>query len=156
MTYRSELLKRKRGRPPYFKTAGELWQAFVAYCDFVDQHPIELPTYVSKKSKIKGSESEGKGGKVARPLTLDGFLAFHGVGSTWTQFSDYTDKRGEDFSLVISRIRACVRADQIEGGLAGIYNSNLTARLNGLTDRQDVTSEGRKIDRVIEIVTSKE
>ena len=37
-------------------------------------------------------------------------------------------------------------------GMTGQYNANLTARLNGLTDKKDVTSKGERIDLKFEIV----
>ena len=141
MSYRSDIIKRM-GRPPRFKTAAELWQTFMDYVNFTDAYTIELPTTIIKGNK----REEGHAGKVTQPLTLDGFMAFSGVGSTWADFSRYQCSRGEDFCEVITRVRNIVRADQLAGGMAGVYNSNLTARLNGLTDRQDVTSGGKQIN----------
>lgn len=160
MSYRSELARRMGGRPPVFKTPNDLWRCFLEYIAMVDAHDINLPTYIVKGSKRGAKErdnsnkEEGKGGKVARPLTFQGFMAFTGMGSEWRTFASYTAKRSDEFSAVISRIRAVVQSDQIEGGLANIYNSNLTARLNGITDRQDITSGGEIIDLKFEIVRS--
>lgn len=150
MSYRGEIIRlKKMGRPPRFATAEDIWKEFVAYVDFVDKHKIELPTHI-----VKGSHrDEGRGGQVARPLTLTGFMVFAGVGQKWQDFARHQCERGSDFSKVITRIRNIVSNDQIEGGVAGIYNSNLTARLNGLTDKKDVTSKGERIDLKFEIVS---
>lgn len=136
MSYRSEIIRlKKMGRPPRFATAEDIWNEFVAYVDFVDKHKIDLPTHI-----VKGSHrDEGRGGQVARPLTLTGFMVFAGVGSKWQDFARHQCERGNEFSEVITRIRNIVSNDQIEGGVAGIYNSNLTARLNGLTEKQQVS-----------------
>lgn len=140
MSYRSDIVK--RGRPARFKTATELWNTFVDYVNFTDGYAIELPQQV-----VKGNNrTEARAGKVTQPLTLDGFMAYCGVGQKWQDFARHQCDRGEDFSEVISRIRNIVRSDQLAGGMAGIYNSNLTARLNGLTDKQDLTSNGKQIN----------
>ena len=151
MSFRMELVKRTAGRPPVFETPEQLWQCFTEYVKLVEQHDINLPTYVVKGSK----REEGKGGKVARPLTFQGFMAYTGMAQDWNEFAKYTITRSENFSVVITRIRRIIESDQIEGGLGGIYNSNLTARLNGLTDKTDVTTDGKPLDRVVEVVTSK-
>jgi hypothetical protein len=43
------------------------------------------------------------------------------------------------FSEVCSRIKKSIRADQIKGGMAGIYNPSITQRLNNLVERQENT-----------------
>jgi hypothetical protein len=70
----------------------------------------------------------------------------------WCDWAKYTKSRGEDFCGVITRIETEVRDQQVNGGMAGVYNANLTARLNGLTDKKDVTSKGERIDLKFEIV----
>lgn len=146
MSYQTEILTRRRGRPPRFATAEDIWAEFSEYVAFVERNPIELPMHVVKGNK----REEGKGGKVARPLTLEGFVTFAGVCQSWRDFARYQCERGAEFSAVITRVRECVRDNQISGGMAGIYNSNLTARLNGLTDRQDVTSGGKAVNIIID------
>ena len=146
MSYRSDIIK--RGRPPRFATAEDIWTEFCAYVKFTDGYKIELPQHIVKGNK----REEGRGGQVSQPLTLDGFMAFCGIGQCWKDFARYQCERGEDFSTVITRVRNTVRTDQIAGGLAGVYNSNLTARLNGLTDRQDVTSGGQPVDNIVRVV----
>lgn len=145
--YYSEMVKRVKGRPAAIKSAAHLWRLFVEFVEFVESRPVDLPEYT-----VKGNaRMEGRGGKVARPLTLQGFMTFCGLGYTWGDFKiKYKSKA--DFAEVITRVEQAVRACQIEGGLAGVYNSNLTARLNGLSDRSDLTSGGRPLDLKFEIV----
>lgn len=144
MSYTSEIIKRWGGRPPVVKSPRHLSDLFAEYVEFSHQHPIDLPQTI-----VKGNnKTEGRGGKVERPLTLQGFMAFVGLGYTWSDFKTrYGEKEG--FAVVITRVETAVRSQQIEGGLAGVYNSNLTARLNGLTDKQDVTSQGKRVSIVI-------
>lgn len=144
MTYNQALnqYKKKRGRPPKFKTAKELAKAFEDYKAFVDANPYEIVTI------FKGEECVRR---VQHPYTLCGFMVFCDLGE-WKDFARYTKERGEDFSTLISRIEVEVREHQVGGGMTGQYNANLTARLNGLTDKKDVTSKGERIDLKFEIV----
>ena len=135
--------KRKRGRPPTFETAEQLAQAFEDYKAFVDANPFEIVTI------FKGEESVRH---IPHPYTLCGFMVFIDSMSEWCDWKRYTKERGADFLGVLTRIETEVRDQQVNGGMAGMYNANLTARLNGLTDKKDVTSKGEKIDFKFEIV----
>ena len=135
--------KRKRGRPPKFKTAKELAKAFEDYKEFCDSHPFEIVT------EFKGEKSVRT---IPHAYTLCGFMVFIDSMSEWCDWKRYTKERGEDFLGVITRIETEIREHQVVGGVAGVYNSNLTARLNGLTDKKDVTSGGKKLDLKFEIV----
>ena len=155
MSFRSELCKRMVGRPPRFETPDELWHCFLDYVEMVDAYKIDLPMYMTKRNKKGKSDEasdEGKAGQVARPLTLQGFMCFAGMGQEWRQFADYTSKRSPEFSTVITRIRTTIENDQVSGALAKIYDSNLTARLNGLKDRTDHTSGDEPLEVKFKVV----
>lgn len=147
-TYNQALteMKRKRGRPPKFATAADLAQAFEDYKAFVDANPYEIVT------KIKGEEFVKT---VPHPYTLCGFMVFIDAMQDWCDWAKYNKGRGEDFYGVITHIETEVREHQVGGGMTGQYNANLTARLNGLTDKKDVTSKGERIDLRFEIVDGK-
>lgn len=136
--------KRKRGRPPKFKTAKELEKAFEEYKAFCDAHPFEIV------SEFRGEKSVRT---IPHAYTLCGFMVFVDSCQEWCDWKKYNKERGADFYGVITRIETEIREHQVVGGVAGIYNSNLTARLNGLTDKKDVTSKGERIDLKFEIVS---
>ena len=92
---------------------------------------------------------------VQHPYTLCGFMVFVDSGREWKDFARYTRERNEEFCALITRIETEVREHQVGGGMTGQYNANLTARLNGLTDKKDVTSKGERIDLKFEIVDGK-
>ena len=50
----------------------------------------------------------------------------------------FSNKNNEyaDYSNICSRIKEIIRVDQIDGGMAGIYNPSITQRLNGLVEKQ--------------------
>ena len=140
----------KGGRPPRWEKPEDLWRKFCEYAAAIQEEPIELPQQL-----VKGQGSTIKAGRVARPLTLQGFMCWAQIYNTWSAFKrDHAENKG--FSIVISYIELAIRTQQIEGGLAGVYNSNLTARLNGLSDKTDIQSGGKPLDLTVEIVEAKQ
>ena len=51
---------------------------------------------------------------------------------------DNTDGRYNEYRKIITRIKKEIRAEQVDGALTGFYNPNLTARLNSITEKQEV------------------
>jgi hypothetical protein len=76
-----------------------------------------------------------------KPLTIDGFECWcydNDIISDLSQYFANTEQRYSDYQTICSRIRKAVRTDQIEGGMAGIYNPSITQRLNGLVEKSEV------------------
>lgn len=121
------------GRPRIFKTPQALWDAFVLYKDWVKSNPILVHDYVGKDGVEVFRQRE-------RPLIMEGFevwLMDNGyVG--YPDLSSYFDGTHKEFLHISARIRNTIRQEQVSGGMAGIYNPSLTARINGLTDKQEV------------------
>ena len=64
------------------------------------------------------------------------------------QLSHYfanTDNKYSDYLTICSRIKRSVRQDQIEGGMAGIYNPSITQRLNGLVEKTQNENLNREV-----------
>lgn len=59
------------------------------------------------------------------------------------------DGRYSDYAPICSRIKTIIRQDQIEGGMAMIYNPSITQRLNGLKESTDVTTNGESVNKPI-------
>jgi hypothetical protein len=93
------------------------------------EHPVMKVDYVGKDGTRVFTPLEA-------PLTNEGFSQYcwEKVGA----IKDYMGGKYEDFSEVCSRIKECIRQDQIRGGMAGIYNASITQRLNGLVEKQSV------------------
>jgi hypothetical protein len=123
------------GRPRSFETPEQLWEEFVQYCTKTKAQPILVKDWVGPKAIEVYREKEA-------PLTMEGF-ALHlwdkGVRSGADEYFTNKDNRYEMFSEVCSRIKKSIRADQIKGGMAGIYNPSITQRLNNLVERQENT-----------------
>ena len=50
------------------------------------------------------------------------------------------DGRYQDFVAICHAIKKAIRQDQIDGGMAGIYNPSITQRLNNLIERTETTN----------------
>lgn len=78
-----------------------------------------------------------------RPLTLEGFENWCADQEIIEDLGDYfqnKDDRYSEYATICSRIRRVIRQDQIEGGMAGIYNPSITQRLNGLSENINNTN----------------
>ena len=91
------------------------------------------------------------------PYSLKGLCVFLGVSSHY--FSECkkseTFKSNKDFLEVYTRVEDIIQTQQIDGSMMGYYNASLTARLNGLVDKTDMTSGGEPLKAQI-IVQDKE
>lgn len=121
------------GRPKMIPTSEDMWQLFEVYKTWAKDHPIEVQDFVGKDADEVIRKKE-------RPLTLEGFENWvANNGGPWSldhYFMNY-EGRYEDFVGICARIRREIRADQIVGGLSGIYNPSITQRLNNLVERTE-------------------
>lgn len=122
------------GKKKYIETPEILWQHFLDYKEYVKKRPILIKDWVGKDATDVYREKE-------RPLTIEGFENYLEDKEVISHLSDYfanTNGNYSDYSTICSRIKRNVRQDQIEGGMAGIYNPSITQRLNGLVDKKEV------------------
>lgn len=126
-----------RGKPKYIETPEKMWQLFTEYRDAAKSKPILVQDFVGKDGNEVNRERE-------RPLTLEGFENYCFEKDIINDLGDYfSNKDGKyaDYSTICRAIRKIIRQDQIEGGMAGIYNPSITQRLNGLVDKAETKSE---------------
>jgi len=137
------------GRPKNIESPERMWQHFERYLEMVKGKPILVQDFVGAMASEVRREKE-------RPLTMEGFQNYLDSEEVITDVTDYfenKDGRYSDFVRICSRIRRTIKQDQIEGGMAGIYNPSITQRLNGLVDKkesddkQDVTIKVKYEDR---------
>lgn len=126
-----------RGKKKYIETPEKMWELFEDYKKEVKDNPRVIIEFNGKNVV----ECERR---VERPLIMDGFECFV-MNSEKTRslgidhyFSNKDGLYG-DYVGICSRIRKEIRNDQIDGGMVGQYNPSITQRLNGLTDRSEVT-----------------
>lgn len=113
-----------------YLTVERVWELFEEYRDSVKKNPRIKVEYV-------GRDGDRVETPVERPLSMDGFYTYcYDQNITIHHYFDNPDGAYDDYRGIITRVRNAVRAEQIDGGMVGFYNSNLTARLNGLVDKQ--------------------
>lgn len=124
------------GRPKAVNSQKQLWDWFQSYVKALKANPILVHDFVGKDGDSVERRKE-------RPLTMEGFenyVADVGGPIDLDQYFANTDNKYKEFSSICSRIKKEIRADQIEGGMAGIYNASITQRLNGLAEKVETKS----------------
>jgi hypothetical protein len=123
------------GRPNKINSPEHLWELFQAYKKHTKENPFIVKDFVGKDAEMVYREKE-------RPLTIEGFENYCADQEIIQDLSNYfANSRGryKKFSTICSRIRREVRSDQIEGGMAGMYNPSITQRLNSLVEKTQTT-----------------
>jgi len=122
----------------YIETPEILLELFEEYRLLTKGRPILVQDFVGKDGQEVDRKKE-------RPLTMEGFenhCAAKGVIQDLGHYFANTGGKYESFRTICSRIRREIRQDQIEGGMAGIYNPSITQRLNNLVEK--VQEDGTK------------
>jgi hypothetical protein len=123
------------GKHKYIETPEKMWELFCEYRKEKKANPILVQDFVGKD----GDEVDRK---KERPLTMEGFEVWCFENDIISDLSKYfanTDNKYSEYCAICHTIRKTIRTDQIEGGMSGIYNPSITQRLNGLTDKSEMT-----------------
>ena len=134
------------GKPKYIETPEILWQHFLDYKKWAKDNPL-------KKHDFVGQTAEEVYREIERPLTWWSFESWLKTNGIVCHLGSYEQNAGEAYTAylpIIRDIKAHIRGEQLEGGMAGIYNANLTARINGLTEKTESKNE-TKVDGTIKI-----
>jgi hypothetical protein len=118
-----------------FKTPEELEKAFNEYKQSLIE---EAKQWV--KVQYVGKDGDRVTDPLKLPYTIDGFEVWckNNYGFVH-QYFDNKENFYNDFVTICSYIKKEIRNNQITGGLLGSYNPSITQRLNGLTDKSEVT-----------------
>jgi hypothetical protein len=125
----------------YIETPEKMREHFNAYKESVKSKPFEIKDWVGKDAEEVTREKE-------RPLTMEGFEDWLDENGIITDVSDYfenKDNRYAEFIPICRAIRKKIRRDQIEGGMAGMYNPSITQRLNNLVEKTENKHEVSEI-----------
>lgn len=123
------------GKLKYIETPEKFWELFVGYKEYVINNPILVQDFV-------GKDGEEVYRKKPKPLTMEGFECYvmDNTDITYPDLTEYfecTNESYKEYFPISTRIKKEIRAFQIEGGMAQVFNHSLTARLNGLTEKVD-------------------
>ena len=134
-----------RGRPRLIESPEDMQSMFEEYKQWVFDNPIKIEDYVGKDAIRVMREKP-------RPLTIEGFEnhCFRNYGITaLQQYLENRDEKYSDFLSICRTIKHEIRQNQIEGGMAGIFNPSITQRLNNLKEATDVTTNGKDVNAAI-------
>lgn len=116
-------------------TPEALVELYEDYFNEVKSYPIKIHDFVGKEGISVFREKE-------RPVSMDGFYCYcYKIGHKGIRayFENQNGHYG-DYAEAAKYIRMRTKEDQIQGGMVGIFNASLTARLNGLTEKTEVTT----------------
>lgn len=132
--------KKKVGRPKAFDSPEDMLKTFKAYKEYIKENPFLVKDWVGKDAEKVERPKE-------KPLTKEGFTNYcedQGIITDLTDYFENKEGRYKEFIQVCSRIQREIRQDQIEGGMAGLYNPSITQRLNSLVEKSEVTGKDGK------------
>lgn len=138
------------GRPRNFESPDEMLKAFEDY-----KLDLEIQSEDWLRVQYVGKEGSRVTDKYKLPMTIEGFNIYcrkEGFGTVKDYFKNLNNQY-EDFSPICSQISEEIRNNQIIGGMLGVFNPSITQRLNGLTEKQDVTNTiklGKEIEEIYE------
>lgn len=125
------------GRPRNFESPERLIEVWDEFKEDVKEQSKEWI-----KVQYVGKEGDRMEDRMKIPLTFEGFKIFcrkQGYGDVKHYFES-TNNAYEEFWDICSHIKEEIRNNQIIGGMLGVFNPSITQRLNGLTEKQDVTN----------------
>jgi hypothetical protein len=129
------------GRFKLIETPEKMLEYFNEYKQYAKDNPIKVHDFVGKDGDEVYRLRE-------RPLTIEGFENFcadKGIIGDLSHYFANTNGAYEDFLTICSHIRKKIRQDQIEGGMAGVYNPSITQRLNSLVEKSENKHEVSEI-----------
>lgn len=119
------------GKPKYIESPEKMWEAFEAYVKYTKENPFLVRDWVGKDADQVERPKE-------KPLTFEGFETYcfrEGIINDLGDYFKNKDGRYNDYASICRMIKAEIRRDQIEGGMAMLYNPSITQRLNGLVEK---------------------
>ncbi len=137
------------GRPKKIESPEKLKEYFLMYEKETKSNPFLVKDWVGKDADEVHREKE-------RPLTIEGFecwLADEGIIEDLGDYLRNKDGRYEDFATICTYIKKRVRKDQVEGGMANIYNPSITQRLNHL--KEEIDHSGEITNKVVRVSIKK-
>lgn len=122
-------------KPKKITTPELLMEYFHKYRQWAKNTPYEEHDFIGPKAiEVKRYKE--------RCLSLEGFENWCYNNGYINDLGDYfsnNENRYSEYATICTRIKKIIRQDQIEGGMAGIYNPSITQRLNGLVEKSEQT-----------------
>ena len=143
----------KAGRKRLFSDPALLLKEAKKYFNWCDNHPWEKAELV----KYLGNSTQTSI-PLGRPYTMEGLTYYLGVSKAYFHSAKRNlrekieNAKATDTEIelleTIEIIEQAVRTQQIEGATLGVFNASIIARINGLVEHKDLTSNGQPIFRL--------
>lgn len=147
-------LRTKHGPDRLFGDPAVLWEEALLYFDWCERNPL----YKTELVKYQGSADMVEV-PLLHPFSMREFTCYLGVSGSYFRSAkgnlrEKIEKKTAtaieaELLATIERIEHCVFNQQVNGALVGLFNANLVARLNGISDNTNVTNSGAPIVRVL-------
>ncbi len=120
------------GRKRKYESSQALWEACVAYFEWVEANPVIEEKLVQHRGKCIA-----KNVNHPRPMTIQGLCAHLGISDeTW---NTYRKKNYQDDCELVEQI---MYEQKLSGASAGLMSTQLMARYLGLTDKTEQEISG--------------
>jgi hypothetical protein len=122
----------------YIETPERLYEMWEEYKSDVKSNPRFRYVLCQRSGQMVPEPLE-------RPLTQEGFEVFCSktYGVSVEHYFRNNDNSYAEYCSICSRIIKERKDDQITGGMVGQYNPSITQRLNGLTEKQQIDTDGK-------------
>lgn len=141
-------LRSKHGRDKLFGSPELLWESACEYFQWCDENPI---LSIKSTTSTNGSSSEEK--ELQRPYTKQGLYFYIGCSEDWLR--NFKKVANHDFLRVIEAIEQTIENQQVAHAMVGVFNSNLVARLNGIKEQTDLTTNGESLNKPLTVEEAK-
>lgn len=126
-------------KPKYIDTPEKMKELFEGYA----KHTKDNPRH---KIEFVGKEGREEHVPLPTPLTMAGFEVYvmQDEGTEALGIDQYFANQSglyDNYVGICRAIRMEIRSDQLTGGLIGQYNSSITQRLQGLTEKREITTD---------------
>ncbi len=124
-------------KPKLIPTPELLEDYFNQYVKWAKSNPFKEHDFIGPKAMEVQRKKE-------RCLSFEGFEIWcyrNGIIKSLEQYFTNQDNLYKEYMGICRVIKTIIRQDQIEGGMAGVYNPSITQRLNGLVDKSENKTE---------------
>ena len=88
---------------------------------------------------------------IKTPLSRKGFCIFANISEQTLRNYASNDESYKEYFEVTTRALDIIDNNQIEGAIIGVYNPNIVARLNGLSDKKELEHSGEVRQEIIQV-----
>lgn len=133
-------LRAKHGRDKLFASPELLKEAIDEYFKWCIENPLQFERLIKVKVDRDSEQVERHMEIKPRAFTLSGLCIYLGCSESYFRNFKTTESCTLDFLTVITYAEEVCRTQNVEYALVNEFNSNLTARLHGMVDKQEVNA----------------